>query len=254
MRRPLAAAIAAAALAAPAVVLAQGGSPAQGQYELPSAAPTATPAPPPPKPALGRSAVLEPVSGRVGYLLPGSRHWVRLREPAKVPMGSTVNSLLGRVRVIVASDRRGHSWRSVFFDGKFHLEQQARGERLTTLTLAGGSFKTCKKASASRRRPKRVRRLWGDGHGRFRTSGRYSAATVRGTRWLVEDRCDGTLTRVARGEVEVEDFAPQPQSAPVTGGGGEDNSGQAPATAPEAAPQKRIVRLRKGGSYVARPR
>jgi len=29
---------------------------------------------------------------------------------------------------------------------------------------------------------------------------------VRGTRWLVEDRCDGTLTRVVRGTVRVRDF------------------------------------------------
>jgi len=32
------------------------------------------------------------------------------------------------------------------------------------------------------------------GGGRFRTRGRYSSATVRGTDWTVTDRCDGTLT------------------------------------------------------------
>jgi len=29
---------------------------------------------------------------------------------------------------------------------------------------------------------------------------------VRGTHWLVQDRCDGTLTRVLRGIVKVKDF------------------------------------------------
>jgi ferric-dicitrate binding protein FerR (iron transport regulator) len=29
---------------------------------------------------------------------------------------------------------------------------------------------------------------------------------VRGTKWLVQDRCDGTLTRVLRGFVRVRDF------------------------------------------------
>ena len=53
---------------------------------------------------------------------------------------------------------------------------------------------------------KRKRRLWGDGKGRFRTKGEFSSATVRGTRWLVEDRCDGTLTRVTKGKVAVRDF------------------------------------------------
>ncbi len=29
---------------------------------------------------------------------------------------------------------------------------------------------------------------------------------MRGTWWLVEDRCDGTLTRVRQGRVDVRDF------------------------------------------------
>ncbi len=31
-------------------------------------------------------------------------------------------------------------------------------------------------------------------NGSFRTKGRYSASTVRGTTWNTSDRCDGTLT------------------------------------------------------------
>ena len=54
-------------------------------------------------------------------------------------------------------------------------------------------------------RKRTSRHLWGDGKGRFRTSGRFSSATVRGTRWVVSDRCDGTLTRVVRGSVTVRD-------------------------------------------------
>ena len=40
----------------------------------------------------------------------------------------------------------------------------------------------------------------------FRTVGRFSSATVRGTTWLTDDRCDGTLTRVTKGKVGVRDF------------------------------------------------
>ena len=36
---------------------------------------------------------------------------------------------------------------------------------------------------------------------------RHSHATVRGTRWLTEDRCGGTLTRVTEGAVVVRDLA-----------------------------------------------
>ena len=48
--------------------------------------------------------------------------------------------------------------------------------------------------------------LRGVAKGRFRTTGRFSAATVRGTDWGVRDRCDGTLTVVRQGVVLVTDF------------------------------------------------
>ena len=40
------------------------------------------------------------------------------------------------------------------------------------------------RAGGAAKKPK-SRKLWGDGKGKFRTKGRYAAATVRGTRWLV---------------------------------------------------------------------
>ncbi len=42
--------------------------------------------------------------------------------------------------------------------------------------------------------------------GRFRTCGRFSSATVRGTQWDTRDRCEGTQTRVVRGVVVVHDL------------------------------------------------
>ena len=59
-------------------------------------------------------------------------------------------------------------------------------------------------ARAAQRKPK-TRKLWGKGSGKFRTTGSYSAATVRGTEWLVQDSCSGTLTRVTQGVVAVRD-------------------------------------------------
>ena len=52
-----------------------------------------------------------------------------------------------------------------------------------------------------------VRALWGTGKGSFRTKGRYSSATVRGTLWYHADRCDGTYTQVNEGVVTVLDVA-----------------------------------------------
>ena len=56
-----------------------------------------------------------------------------------------------------------------------------------------------------RRQKPKSRKLWGKGSGKFRTTGNYSAATVRGTEWLVQDTCSGTLTRVTQGVVAVRD-------------------------------------------------
>ena len=82
--------------------------------------------------------------------------------------------------------------------------------------LRGGSFTELPELAARHRTPRRPRSrprprprrprgcasLWGRDHGgRFRSHGRHSHATVRGTRWLTVDRCDGTLTRVTNGSV-----------------------------------------------------
>jgi hypothetical protein len=48
--------------------------------------------------------------------------------------------------------------------------------------------------------------LHASANGKFRTSGRYSAATVRGTKWTIADRCDGTLTHDVVHSVVVTDF------------------------------------------------
>ena len=88
--------------------------------------------------------------------------------------------------------------------------RKRRAKGLTELRLKGSSFSPCAtasgtKASAALSRHT-IRRIRSNARGRFRTRGRHSAATVRGTKWTVTDRCDGTLTTVARGKVAVRDF------------------------------------------------
>jgi len=221
------------------------------------------PGPLPGAPVLGRSVWIEPMAGVVTFRRRSMERHVRLRRRIRVPLGTIVDARRGRVRLTVAVTRSGRRERSVFYGGKFVPLQRPAERSVTTLRLIGGDFgpKACpprasRVPAADRRR--RIRRLWGDGKGRFRTRGRYSAATVRGTRWLVEDRCQGTLTRVARGEVEVEDFtAPdetQAAPAPPPADGSQPAGAPAPAASPERAPRKpRRVRVRTGGTFVAGP-
>jgi len=61
-------------------------------------------------------------------------------------------------------------------------------------------------AQIARRKKPKTRSLWAhDNHGRYRTRGQNSVATVRGTTWVTQERCDGTLTRVIHGAVVVKD-------------------------------------------------
>jgi hypothetical protein len=75
--------------------------------------------------------------------------------------------------------------------------------------LAGGSFVACGRAASvvqAAKSKKVIRQLWGAGSGKFRTKGRYAAATIRGTTWDTIDRCDGTLVKVTQGAVTVRDL------------------------------------------------
>jgi hypothetical protein len=204
----------------------------------------------------------------------GATRYRDLTERRRFPVGVTVDAQEGAVGLIVGRGG-GSVSKAVFSQGKFTVTQGRGEDVLTTLTLTGPSYAdVCNRASVARKRKKRVRRLWGDGKGSFRTSGRYSAATVRGTRWLTEDRCDGTVTLVVRGEVEVDDFRreapdpeptptptptpgappsggepPPPPAAPVGGGEGEEDPSVRPA--PDGSENDVIVSA--GGTYVARP-
>ena len=239
-------------------------------YQLPPAAQPGAAPEPDPEPQARRRALLTRVSGRVLYRPLGTKRYRVLREPRDLAFGAFVDARRGRVRITVERSSRGDRNAAIFYAGKFVLESQAGSPLVTTLRLAGGDFaEACEPAASAARVPsqdpaaKRIRRLWGDGKGRFRTRGRFSSATVRGTKWLTEDRCGGTLTRVDRGEVEVEDFTvtdPPPRS-PETGGGGGGGTGTidegAGAPAPALSPgttTRRRVRLRSGGTYTAAPR
>jgi hypothetical protein len=132
---------------------------------------------------------------------------VKLSAAASIPVGALVDTTKGTVQLVAASSRAGATQTGQFFSGIFKVTQKAAAKPVTDLVLSGGSFARCPKAGgAAAGGAPTVRKLWGTATGKFRTTGRYSAATVRGTTWLTTDRCDGTLTRVTKGSVTVRDF------------------------------------------------
>jgi hypothetical protein len=186
-------------------------------------APAPTPAPPPPQPvpgsALSGAAAPPPVlgetvnvderSGEVKVKVPGSNEFVALSKLSSVPVGSLVDTREGSVTLRSALPD-GKTQSAIFHGGLFEVLQPKDAKGLTEARLRGAG-PSCPKgtarAAATSRKKRKRRALWGrDNGGSFRTRGGNSVATVRGTAWYVEDRCDGTLTRVSQGSVAVRDL------------------------------------------------
>jgi CSLREA domain-containing protein len=154
-----------------------------------------------PPPVAGETVNVSRTRGTVRIKLPGSDEFFTLQQGQQVPIGSTFDTTKGRVNLQAAGSQK--AW---FYQGQFKLGQKHGRKPLSTLSLSGKlSCKGAGKANIAKKK-KKTRRLWGDGKGKFRTKGSFSSATVRGTRWMVQDTCAGTLTVVKRGKVAVKDF------------------------------------------------
>jgi hypothetical protein len=184
--------------------------------------PAPTPAPPPPDltpgsalsgavappPVLGESVNLNERSGEVTVKVPGSDDFVGLSKLTSVPVGSLVDTREGSVTLRTGLPG-GQTQSAIFHGGLFQVRQSKDAKGLTEVKLrgAGPSCGSARAASVDKRKRKKRRALWGhDNGGAFRTRGGNSVATVRGTAWYTEDRCDGTLTRVSQGSVSVRDL------------------------------------------------
>jgi sugar lactone lactonase YvrE len=160
-----------------------------------------------PPPKVATSVVVSVIKGQVFVKIPPSRKFVKVTSATSIPVGAVVDTKNGTVQLTSAADATGATQTGEFFSGVFKIVQKAATKPVTDLVLTGGSFARCpkvKRAGASAART--VRKLWGKATGKFRTTGRYSSATVRGTTWLTSDRCDGTLTKVTAGSVTVRDL------------------------------------------------
>jgi hypothetical protein len=175
-----------------------------------------------PKPGFASSVNVQELSGQVLVGVRGAAavagrarasqkgiKFVPLSEARQIPVGSFLDTRRGSVRLQSARGRRGTRQNGDFSAGLFQVLQSRRGKGLTDVALKGASFASCRRAGRGKRASAAGsirRRLRSSARGRFRTRGRHSAATVRGTAWLTADRCDGTLTKVTRGKVAVRDF------------------------------------------------
>ncbi|MBA2504488.1 MAG: right-handed parallel beta-helix repeat-containing protein [Thermoleophilaceae bacterium] len=168
-----------------------------------AAAAVAGPAQQPPQllPVLAKDVVILPAGGTPLIRLPGTKKFVPLAGITRIPVGSIVDARKGRVTIVSAKPGGGFQ-AFTYFDGLFRVDQGRDG--VLQATLVERLSCTSKKSRSSARKPKK-RKLWGDGKGSARTNGRYGAAVVRGTKWLVEDTCKTTRVKVAEGTVTAID-------------------------------------------------
>jgi Ca2+-binding RTX toxin-like protein len=175
-----------------------------------------------PKARLRDTAVVRAVRGRVTIRFPRTVRFVPLAGTLQIPLGSEIDTTDGFARLTTARNRSGATQAATFYEGRFIVRQGGGREPVTDLRLSGGDFSRCGLAAGS------GRHLWGREGGRrgkYRTRGRWSSGTVRGTTWLTQDTCAGTLTRVTKGRVIVRDLV-----------------------------RKRTVMVRAGHRYLARAR
>ena len=176
-----------------------------------------------PAPLAGITANAEAVKGTVLVRERGSGRFVPLAAADQIPIGSELDTTRGTMRLTTAAGA-GKTQSGTFRGGLFKLGQPKSAKPVTELKLTG-RLRCGRRSGTARAAARRSRRLFGNAQGRFRTRGRNSTATVRGTQWLVKDTCAGTLTRVMRGSVVVRDLV-----------------------------KRRKVTLRAGQSYMARAR
>lgn len=172
----------------------------------------------PPKPEAGKTFNVEPVDGTIELQCPGEDQYSRLTSFKQIPMGCLVNTRRGTIALTSSKGSSGDLQDADFWGGVFVVTQREGDDQEVELKLAGKRMcekrSTAQKNGAARASSSKRggRRAWGSGKGNYETSGSYGSATVRGTTWLVIDRCDAsTLIRVAEGTVWAEDFIKEKQ-------------------------------------------
>ncbi len=167
-----------------------------------------------PEPTAGENFNVDPIEGIVKVKCPRQHGSSRIAVPTQVPLACQIDANHGTAKVTTSKGSGAGTQSADFWGGAFGLDQDAAHNWDDELHLAGRL--KCEKrkgtnAKASRRNFKskkgRGRKLWGSGKGNYSTSGNYGSASVRGTTWLVADRCDNsTLIAVREGTVWVKDF------------------------------------------------
>ena len=144
--------------------------------------------------------------------------FVLLTGDQQIPSGAEIDALHGSLKITTATATKGKTQHGMFGGAVFtaHADARRREQGPGHAVAGGGRLqrRAVVRALQAAQGPRRHRRgssktlqlLHASAHGKFRTKGRYSAATVLGTKWTIADRCDGTLVHDITDSVAVTDF------------------------------------------------
>lgn len=189
------------------------GSPNPGSPPSTDEPPSQSPSDPPglvaPVADLGKSVVAGVEQGVVKVRIPGATGYQNLNGAHELPVGTLIDTRSGSI--VLQTATAGGSQNATLRGGLFQVRQTVGLHGMTDLILRGGDFSSCRRtgatarsAASTARKPSRT--LWAhDNKGKFRSRGRNSVATVRGTTWRTTETCAGTRTTVYEGEVSVYD-------------------------------------------------
>jgi Ca2+-binding RTX toxin-like protein len=161
-------------------------------------------------PRAGQFALLDPRGCVLAVRFAGTTWTVPVQDRVRLPVRSEVRTARCAARLrAAAAVRRGRGGRRATLvadlaDGAIRLSQRRSRRPRTALRLAGGGFGRCTAAARRSRLSIRKARLV-IRRGPLSVRGRLSAVTARSATLVVDDRCDGTLTRVVKGRAQVRD-------------------------------------------------
>jgi hypothetical protein len=178
-------------------------------------------------PEVGKSVGVEVLSGEVFVRLANAKSratnppeggFVPLKGVANIPVGSTLDTRAGTVAVTARASSQSRPGKGRFDAAIFKIKQERASKLVRTKRTVPAQIvvetSTDSAAKARQCRPGRnpgtgiIRTLSGaTTNGFFQSIGTASMTTVRNANWVSKDRCDGTLTEVGRGNVNVLNLA-----------------------------------------------
>jgi 6-phosphogluconolactonase len=184
--------------------------------------PPATTVPPPAAPFKGSTTVVSPpIEGKTATITPLSGSplikkgstFVPVTSATSVPLGSTIDVTKGSIRIETSGDSlpptapRHTIQSATLSEGIFTIKQELKAHKPpATDLILDAKARALGAAGCTRRHPNQkgvIRGLDGVVKGNYRVVAAASTLTIQKGRFRVQDRCDGTLTRIQQGRATI---------------------------------------------------